>query len=268
MSFAFNNANELPMPLDNRTNDVSAGLEYVQPAGMIRVGWDASWFDNNIKSIVWDNPLRATDTTPFDASGYSNGNGPASGRMSMPPSNTHEHGQHHGPLQAAVAHDDQRHRLVHRDEPERRAHPVDDQRGDRQPDGLRDVPGLAALPRDTAEARVHGVNAMFNFTSRPNSFFGLTMRYRFNDHKNLTPEFDATQYVRFDAVPENTGGVDRAVQHPREHVRPDGHVQRRCRTRRSRSATSTTTSTAPAARSATCATTRSARRSTRSATSR
>jgi hypothetical protein len=68
-------------------------------------------------------------------------------------------------------------------------------------------PGLAALPRGTAEADVHGVNAMFNFTSRPNSFFGLAMRYRFNDHQNLTPAFDATQYVRFDAAPENTGGI-------------------------------------------------------------
>jgi len=67
-------------------------------------------------------------------------------------------------------------------------------------------PGLASLPRPTAEASVHGLNAMFNFTSRPNSFFGLAMRYRFNDHKNLTPEFDAKEYVRFDAVPEETGG--------------------------------------------------------------
>jgi hypothetical protein len=68
-------------------------------------------------------------------------------------------------------------------------------------------PALATLPRSTAEAKVHGLNAMFNFTSRPNNFFGLAMRYRFNDHKNLTPAFDAREYVRFDAVPEETGGI-------------------------------------------------------------
>ena len=56
MSFSFNNANELPMPLDNRTNDVSAGLEYATEQGMIRVGWDASWFNNNLHEIIWDNP--------------------------------------------------------------------------------------------------------------------------------------------------------------------------------------------------------------------
>ena len=53
MSFSFNNANELAMPLDNRTNDVSAGLEWSNHGGMIRVGWDASWFNNNIKSIIY-----------------------------------------------------------------------------------------------------------------------------------------------------------------------------------------------------------------------
>ena len=64
-------------------------------------------------------------------------------------------------------------------------------------------PELAALPRNTAEASVHGVNGLVNFTTRPNKVFGLTARYRFNDHRNLTPMFDAVEYVRFDAVPED-----------------------------------------------------------------
>ena len=37
-SFAFNNANEVPLPLDNRTNDFSAGLEWSNPKGMVRFG--------------------------------------------------------------------------------------------------------------------------------------------------------------------------------------------------------------------------------------
>ena len=65
--------------IDNRTNDISAGLEYVRSEGMVRVAWDSSFFNNTIKQIVWDNPLRATDTNPIDASGYSNGNGRHSG---------------------------------------------------------------------------------------------------------------------------------------------------------------------------------------------
>lgn len=206
MSFAFNNANELPMPIDNRTNDLSAGIEYVRPEGMMRVGWDASFFDNKIKSILWDNPLRATDTTPFDASGYSNGNGPAFGRMSMPPSNSLNSVSFTG-LYKMPAHTtingvvsftamNQNDALL----------PWTANGAINNAAVLAQFPGLVALPRATAEASVHGLNAMFNFTSRPNRYFGLRMRYRFNDHKNLTPEFDAVEYVRFDAVPEETGG--------------------------------------------------------------
>ncbi len=205
MSFAFNNANELPMPLDNRTNDVSAGLEWANAQGMIRVGWDGSWFDNKIHEIIWDNPLRATDTNPFDPSGYSNGNGPARGRMSMPPSNSMNvvstTGLYKMPSHTTISGTvsftamNQNDALI-----PWTINPVI-----ANPTVYKTFPGLATLPRSTAEAKVHGLNAMFNFTSRPNSFFGLAMRYRFNDHKNLTPEFDATEYVRFDAVPEETG---------------------------------------------------------------
>ncbi|MBS1816749.1 MAG: MtrB/PioB family outer membrane beta-barrel protein [Acidobacteria bacterium] len=206
MSFAFNNGNELPMPLDNRTNDLSAGLEYVRTEGMIRVAWDASFFNNKIKEVLWDNPLRATDTTPFDASGYSNGNGPAFGRMSVPPSNSMNSVNLTG-LYKMPAHTvingvvsftamNQNDKLI----------PWTTNGAINNAGVWAVFPGLRALPRDTAEAKVHGVNAMFNFTSRPNRYFGLRMRYRFNDHRNLTPEFDAREYVRFDAVPEETGG--------------------------------------------------------------
>ena len=205
MSFSFNNANELPMPIDNRTNDMSAGLEYANTTGMIRVGWDASWFNNNIKSIVWDNPLRITDTTPFDASGYSNGNGPARGQMAVPPSNTMNTVSltglyklpSHTTINGTVSFN-----AMSQNDP---LLPWTTNAAIANPTVYKTYPGLAALPRDSAEASVHGVNALFNFATRPTSFFGLTMRYRFNDHKNLTPEFDGTQYVRFDAAPENTG---------------------------------------------------------------
>jgi hypothetical protein len=205
-SFAFNNANELPIPLDNRTNDVSAALEYSNTSGMVRVGWDGSWFDNRIHDIVWDNPLRLTDTVPYDPSGYSNGNGPAQGRIAMPPSNSMNvistTGLYKMPSHTTVSgvasftQMNQNDTLI----------PWTINPAIANPTVYAQFPGLAALPRQTAQAKVQGVNAMFNFTSRPNNFFGLSMRYRYNDHQNLTPEFDATEYVRFDAVPEETGG--------------------------------------------------------------
>jgi MtrB/PioB family decaheme-associated outer membrane protein len=207
MSFAFNNANELPIPLDNRTNDLSAGLEYVRDQGMVRLAWEASYFDNKIKEVVWDNPMRATDTNPYDPNGYSNGNGPAFGRMSMPPSNSMNTVSATGLYKMAARttiNGIVSFTAMNQNEP---LIPWTTNAVINSPSVLAAFPGLVGLPRDTAEAKVHGINAMFNLTSRPNRFFGLRMRYRINDHKNLTPEFDATEYVRFDAVPEDVGGV-------------------------------------------------------------
>ena len=52
-----------------------------------------------------------------------------------------------------------------------------------------------------------GLNALFNFNTRPNKLFAFQMRYRFNNHDNTTPAFDATQYVKLDAAPSSGGEV-------------------------------------------------------------
>lgn len=206
-SFSFNNANEIAVPLDQRTNDVTAGLEYTADQGMVRLGWQQSWFTNQIKEILWDNPLRATDTTPFDASGYSNGNGAARGRMSTAPDNHMSMVSVTGLYKVArrttlsgvfaFTAMGQNDRLI----------PWTSNAAVAQASVYAAYPGLASLPRQTAEARVHGVNGLVTLTSRPTRAFGVTTRYRFNDHRNLTPAFDATQYVRFDASPSAAGGV-------------------------------------------------------------
>jgi hypothetical protein len=74
------------------------------------------------------------------------------------------------------------------------------------PEVLANFHALQSLERQSAEGEVRGINAQFQFNSRPNRYVGLTARYRYNDRDNRTPSFDATEYVRFDAVPEETGG--------------------------------------------------------------
>jgi Putative outer membrane beta-barrel porin, MtrB/PioB len=61
---------------------------------------------------------------------------------------------------------------------------------------------LAQLPRSTAEAKARGVNTMVNLSSRPYRHVNFAVRYRYNKRDVQTPIFDATEYVRFDAVPE------------------------------------------------------------------
>jgi MtrB/PioB family decaheme-associated outer membrane protein len=207
-SFAFNNSNELPIPLDNRTTDLSAGLEWVNNQwGMLRFAWDGSWFSNNIDTLVWDNPIRATDTSPYDPSGYSNGNGPAQGRLALPPSNDMNVISVTGLMKLpnrstlngvfSVTTMNQNAALI----------PWTINGAIANPSVYASFPELASLPRSTAEANVRGYNGALNFNTRPSPLWGVTVKYRYNDHQNRTPGFDATEYVRFDAVPEETGGV-------------------------------------------------------------
>jgi MtrB/PioB family decaheme-associated outer membrane protein len=209
-SFAFNNANEVPLPLDNRTNDISAGVEWASNKGMARVAWDGSFFSNSIQSLVWDNPIRATDFTngltppngPYDSNGYSNGNGPAQGRMALPPSNSMNvvsaMGLYKMARRTAVNGTLQ---FTHQSQDEAlipwTINPVI-----ANPTVWAAFPHLRELPRGTAQAEVQGINALINLNSRPFRNTTFTVRYRYNDRDNQTPQFDATEYVRFDAVPE------------------------------------------------------------------
>ncbi|TAK16529.1 MAG: hypothetical protein EPO35_05105 [Acidobacteria bacterium] len=211
-SFAFSNGNELPMTLDNRTNDLTAALEWSDASkGMLRVAWDASWFNNAFTSLTWDNPLRATDFSngktppagPYDPSGYSNGNGPAYGRLALPPDNSLStvsflglykmpaHSTLNG--QFALTTMKQNDTLI----------PWTTNANIANAAVYAFFPDLAALPRATAEAEVKGVNAMLNYATRPNKYFGFDMRYRYNDHRNVSEIFESRNNVRFDAVPED-----------------------------------------------------------------
>lgn len=204
-SFSFGNANEIPLPIDQRTNDFSAAFEWAKPKGMFRVAWDGSWFNNEIESVTWDNPVRLTDfvgpTGSFDSSGYSNSNGPGVGRLAGWPNSTMNvvsvSGLYKMPRRSSLnatlqfANQDQNASLI----------PWTSNAVLAAAPGL----GLNALPRSTAEAGAKGLNALVNFVSRPTRGFALNARYRYNDRDVTTEEFDAESSTRMDAGTANHG---------------------------------------------------------------
>ena len=217
-SFAFNTAVEVPKPLDERTDDVGLGATWSSTRGMLRVGWDGSWFTNhNSQALVWDNPIRITDfnngifnyicpTTgtggPWDCSAYTNGNGPAQGREALAPSNMMN-------VVSAVA----SYRVATRTTLNGTLQLTNQRQDDAlipwtinpviaTPATYVNYPHLAALPRATAEAEAQGVNALINFNTRPSRRTNVAVRYRYNKRDVQTPIFDATEWVRFDGVPE------------------------------------------------------------------
>jgi len=214
MSHAFSNANELPMQLDNRTNDFGAAVEWVKPKGMFRAAFEHSMFSNQFNAVEWDNPLNLVDYSngkvppdgPYDPSGYSNGNGAARGRISSFPDNSMTVVSVMGlykfnrttTLNGTVQISDQTNDddLI----------PWTTNSQINQPLVWASFPSLAELPRPTAEAEVRGVNALLNFTARPTRKIGVNAKYRHNTHASMSRPFPYDENVRFDAVPEETPG--------------------------------------------------------------
>lgn len=225
-SFAFSDAVNIPMALDNTVNEVTAGVELARPAwGMIRAEYHGSFFKNAFAAITWDNPLRATDYSdggaysmvqsssgwtlngPWDNSGYSNGRGAATGRLSAAPSSQMNAVRFSGvyklpnrtTLNGAFS-------LTSMTQDEALL-PYTTNTVIANAATYAAIPGLAKLPRASAEADVFGINGLINFATRPTEFFSLDMKYRFNDRNNRTPWYDYSYNVRFDAVPEYLPGL-------------------------------------------------------------
>lgn len=211
-SFAFNNAVELAQPLDQRTNDFRLGASWANERAMVRLGWDGSWFNNRFHSLIWDNPIRLDDFNnglnaplgPYDPSGYSNGNGPGRGQQALAPDNSMH------VLSVTGLYKVLRRTTING------VLQYTNQRQDEDlidwtinplilntPSVLAAFPHLTDLPRATAEAEARGINALISLSARPYRRVNFTTRYRYNSRDVQTPVFDASEYVRVDAVPEH-----------------------------------------------------------------
>jgi MtrB/PioB family decaheme-associated outer membrane protein len=169
-TFGFSNAVEIPMPLDNRTTDLKTALEWSNGKGLLRVGWDGSTFENNIESVVWDNPL----VFGPDASGA-----PSQGRHASWPDNTltYLHGTGsfsipaNGRVTAYAAFGQGRNTT------------------DLLPHTINTALASPTLFRATAEAESQMTILNFTAAARPASKLYLNARYRYSDVDIQTPEF-------------------------------------------------------------------------------
>lgn len=187
-SFGFNNAVEVPAPIDWRTTDLKAAVEWANDQGMLRVSYDGSWFDNDVPTLVWDNPLRATDTT--FAGAYVSGQAGAQGRAALWPSSSLQGLTTSGAVKLPAGT-----RLAgnvsvglwRQDEP-------------LLPFTINSAIPPIPLERSTAEGEFRTVAATVNVTSRPTPQIWLSGRYRLYDLDNRTPPFVGEAMVVFDQV--------------------------------------------------------------------
>lgn len=221
-SFAFPIGVEMPLEIDNRETDWLGAIEWASHQGMARFEYQHQKFDQSIPDLRWDNPNRATDFCRFglagqppgtcwDPSGYTNGNGPAYGRMALPPSNSVDRFNWMGMIKLPKRTTANASLSTGINKQDNELIPWTTNSQINNEATWAAFPELRHLPRETSNMHVNYVTGTANVSSRAIKHLTLTGRYRHNSRTDFTSEFDAVEYVRFDAVPEETGGITHAL---------------------------------------------------------
>jgi len=189
-SFGFSNDVEVPLPYDSRTNDLTVGTEWSNSKEMLRASYSGSWFNNLADTMVWDSPLRLTDST----------SAPGRGRMSLWPTNSAQTVALTG--YTKFAHKTQvtgtaSFGFWNQDQP-------------LQPFTINSALTQIALPRATAQAEAHVFAGNIAVVSHPTNDWRFTGRLRQYTYDNQTPATSITQYVSYDTsiATTPTGGPE------------------------------------------------------------
>ena len=176
---------ELAVPIDNRTTELGTALEYGNSRGFAKIAYDGSFFRNNIPTLTWDNPTRASNAA--FAAGSS---APALGREALWPNSNMNTASVSGGVNM----------------PGRsRATAYVSIGSMTQNDALLPMTVNAAIPvvpleRPTADAEARITAMNYKFTSRPTNSLWFNARYRQYEFDNRTPVFSTGQYINYDTA--------------------------------------------------------------------
>jgi MtrB/PioB family decaheme-associated outer membrane protein len=181
MSFGFgtspglNPMVEIAAPMDDRTTDVDGSVEFANARGLLSVGYNASWYDNAIPAVRFDNPLRATDIS----------GGASVGQAAMWPTNTsamiNVNGSYALPARSrasaavSVGRWSQDAELV--------------------PPTVNTALVAPPLERTTAETKANILSMVYQVNSRPTDSLWLNAKYRYYDYDNKSAHFEAMRLI-------------------------------------------------------------------------
>lgn len=166
---------ELGIPIDDRTTDVRLGVEWANTRGLLNAGINASWFDNSLPTVQFDNPQRLTDLSA----------GASKGVAPMWPSNSLVTMTLGGAYKL----------------PARTRATASLSFGRASQDETLVAPTVntalvaPSLMRGTAEGKANVLSMVYGLTSRPTSTLWLNARYRYYDYDNQTTHFETTSLV-------------------------------------------------------------------------
>jgi MtrB/PioB family decaheme-associated outer membrane protein len=179
-SFGHSSLVETPAPIDHTLVDVDAGAEYAHGPVVVRAGYTASTFHNDVTSMTFDSPFRITDTTSASSRG----------RIALAPSNSLMTVNGLASVRLPG-----RTRIT----------------GTVALGSLEDASNTAILPhtvntalpvigleRPNVDGKARTTAGTLTLTSRPTRLIDFDVRYRGYQYDNQTPEFTITQRVGYD----------------------------------------------------------------------
>jgi MtrB/PioB family decaheme-associated outer membrane protein len=211
-SFGFSNATEIPEPIDYDTSGAEIAGEWNGKNSGLRLGYRYSKFENNVSTLVWDNPFRITDATDpnaYTAPGSGSIGGAAHGFADLAPDN-----------RADMLFLDGRTRLgtwVLSGNLFRETMKQNDPllpytlntaiRGIHEDGSTFDPTNVANLPIRRADLKVDVTEGAAQLGTHFGSAWDLTFRYRYYDYDDTSHRVEFPGYVRYHAVWEEIGRI-------------------------------------------------------------
>ena len=194
-SFGHSTLVELPAPTNHSLGELDATAEWVRDPVLLRGGYTGSWFHNDVTSLVFDNPFRATDIQSASSRG----------RLTLAPS--HSLVGVNGLASVKLPYKSRA--TVHGS-----IGMLKDAGDPLVPQTINSIVSPQALERASVEGEARTSSVSLSFVSRPTRYVDLNVRYRSYEFDNRTPEFHLSQRVAYDNAP--------AVVNPPVHTEPFG----------------------------------------------
>jgi MtrB/PioB family decaheme-associated outer membrane protein len=213
-SFGHSSLVEMPAPIAHTTNDFDTNVEFVRDRFLFRGGYTGSWFHNDNLTATFDNPFRT----------YDSGSAPATGALSLAPSNSFFTLNGLASVKLAA-----RSRLTFYIAGGALKDAGDPLMG--QTVNTANAALITPLDRTLVEGEARTLTTNLTFVSRPSQKMDFSAKFRTYDYDNQTPEFAMTQRVSYDNAPgvasmSTLGGVTVPYTTNPIHSEPFGVVRK------------------------------------------
>jgi MtrB/PioB family decaheme-associated outer membrane protein len=178
-TFGFSDAVELPAPVQTRQTDLDTGFEWSNNRASARIGYYGSFFRNEFNTLVWDNPLRITDSPTL---------GPLQGREALWPDSNLNTGNISGAINLPARSHATAYLSIGRWTQDNQLIPFT----------VNGALPVIPLDRQTSDAKARVTSMNYTFSSRPTDIVWISARYKSYDYDNRTPVFHVANTVSYD----------------------------------------------------------------------